>query len=362
MTAHGQIAVKLGRLRIAFDGVNKISQPVIDELAAPLPATHETPHLIFRFVSNIANETKAVPINVLRGVIADFTATGDQSTLQVAARPLAPDWVIGSDLAIKALEMNFLTLDELRAKNFVYKLFNWTVQIRQLELGQSFIHASALTKNKRTIAVLGKGGVGKTSAMLKLCSENDWRYLSDDLAVIDDDGVAYRSPARLQVYAYNTQGYPQLEQRLLHGRTLFDRLQWSLRRQLLGVNKVRRRVSAEFLFGKDGVVKAAPLTDLFFLERGTAPGVALSDLSAEDAAARMAPIVMDEIKPYAEIYRETEAIAPGALPSPEDVEEKTRDILQRAFSRATAKLLRAGPEVGPDELAQTLSEIADAPN
>ena len=84
-------------------------------------------------------------------------------TFDVSLKHLFPDWFPGSNFAIKVLEMNCLTLDELRAKNFLYKLFNWSVQAKQLSLGQSFIHASALIKDNSTIAILGEGGVGKTT-------------------------------------------------------------------------------------------------------------------------------------------------------------------------------------------------------
>jgi hypothetical protein len=354
MDAGTRTTVRLGRLTIAFEGMNKISRHVVDELAVALPPSHDAPRLIFRFVTAPPRRKEGVRIDSLRGVIVDLSEKANERTYEVAPRRMAPDFVPGSDLAIKALEMNYLTLDELRAKNFVYKLFNWAVQLEQLELGQSFIHASAITKSGRTLAVLGEGGVGKTSAMLKLCLEDGWRYLSDDLAVIDDSGIVYRSPARLQVYAYNTKGDANLERRLLRERGVFDRLQWSLRRRLLGRAKVRRRVSAEFLFGAGGVAESAELNELVFLERAKTPGLTWKDMTPLEAAARMAPIIMNEIKAYAGVYAELGEGPSGTLPSLGKLEARTRDVLGRAFSRVSTRLMTAGPEIVPPDLARAL--------
>ncbi len=357
MNANGQTIVNLGRLNIAFEGDNRFSNHVLNEIAAALPKTDNPPQLTFRFVPDIDARDNSIRIDALRGVIAGLHAEHTGRMLDIAPRPMAPDRVIGSNLAIKALEMNFLTLDALRAKNFVYKLFNWAVQIEQLSLGQSFIHASALTKNRRTIAVLGKGGVGKTSAMLKLCIQDGWRYLSDDLAVVDDAGVVYRSPAHLQVYAYNTEGDAPMERRLMRGRILFDRLHWRIRRRLLGNAKVRRRVSAEFLFGAENVARSASLTDVLFLQRGGAPGLAITKMAPQDAADRITPIIMNEIKAYFPIYHEVAARKPELLPSPEDIENKTRTVLEHAFENVQAKLMTAGPDAEPDDLANAIRDL-----
>jgi hypothetical protein len=190
--------------------------------------------------------------------------------------------------------------------------------------------------------------------------EDGWQYLSDDLAVIDDSGTIYRSPARMQVYAYNTQGEAALERRLMRDRGPFDRLQWSLRRRLLGIAKVRRRVSAEFLFGAEGVAESAKLTELVFLERNSTPGLAINDITDIRAAERMAPIVMNEIKAYLDVYRQVEPVDPGCLPSPAELEERTRGLLRRAFSQARTKLMTVGPEIGPRELAQALRRLVGA--
>ncbi len=361
MTASEDNTVTLGRLPILFAGGGPISRHITGEIAAALPRSKQPAGLAFRFVERLKGSQNAVSLTPLRSAGVQLLKTNNCLTFEIEFRPMFPRWLPGVDLGVKTIDMNYLSLDALRAKNFLYKLFNWAAQIAQINLHQSFMHASAVTNGERTLAVLGKGGVGKTTAMLKLCLEGGWRYLSDDLAAIDENGVIYRAPARLQIYAYNTQNETALEQRLLNERNALDKLHWRVRRKMLGANKVRRRISAEELFGLQGVADKARLTDLIFLERRDAPGVEIDDIGHIQAAARMAPIVMDEIKTYRESYAVAEATAPGLLPDPETVQDATAAILKMAFSQASAYLIKAGPDTQPDDLARAMRGIAERP-
>ncbi|MCK5745695.1 MAG: hypothetical protein KAH44_05745, partial [Oricola sp.] len=326
-----------------------------------LPACDGEPHLVFNFARRLDVETSDGTVPALRGIAACVRRHQDKLIFDIGPRTMPPDWAPGSDMVIKALERNHLSLDELRAKNFLYKLFNWSVQVRQLSLGQSFMHASAFTKDGCTIGVLGEGGVGKTSAMLSLCRNGGWRYLSDDLAVIDEAGIVYRSPAHLQVYAYNTEGDPDLEARVLSGRSMFDRVQWNARRTLLGKSAVRRRMSAEALFGSANVAQSAPLTNLIFLQRSGNADPIVRHITAKEAAAHMAPIITKEIRPYEQAYAALGGDELLHLESPEGVEQQTREILEMAFAKATPQLISVPREMRPPELAALILKAVEPP-
>ncbi|HEU4585085.1 MAG TPA: hypothetical protein VFR95_05010, partial [Gemmatimonadaceae bacterium] len=47
----------------------------------------------------------------------------------------------------RARDWNFLSSEETHAKNFMYGVFDYVTQIAQLELGQSYIHASSLARD-----------------------------------------------------------------------------------------------------------------------------------------------------------------------------------------------------------------------
>jgi hypothetical protein len=141
------------------------------------------------------------------------------------------------------------------------------------------------------------GGIGKTSSLVRLLnSARKWRFISDDLAIVDDEGVIHRNPLKMQIYPYNLQGEPELGTALLKGRSWADRLQWAVRRRLLGDKGVRRRVQAETLFGEDKGAASARLTHTLFLRRTNVEDFTDHPLSIGDAAAQMAHVMQYELR------------------------------------------------------------------
>src|SRR5690606_886138 len=129
-------------------------------------------------------------------------------------------------------------------------------------------------------------------------------------------------------YDYNADGQPAILEALMRGRSLSDRLAWSWRKWRHGPKGVRRRVSAEDLFGAGNVVDEAIGTSFVFLERSESSGCRLSVTTPSVLAGRMAPIIMQEIEPYSKV-----AMASlGLLSLPSIVEHQTREVIEAAFS------------------------------
>jgi hypothetical protein len=108
----------------------------------------------------------------------------------------------------------------------------------------TLVHASAVTgPSGDAVLILGRGGAGKTSASTQLYIRQPerWRYMSDDLAVLSADGILYRSPVPLNIFPYNTERFPELWDLLAAEMSPWDRLQWSLRRRILGAAATARR-------------------------------------------------------------------------------------------------------------------------
>jgi hypothetical protein len=197
--------------------------------------------------------------------------------------------------AVRLLDASFLNAHERLAKTFFYAIFDTIIQARQLSLGQSWVHASGLKNGDRTVAFMAWGGVGKTSVMLKLMERGAWKFLSDDLMIVDDDGNVYVTPKRMQIYAYNLTNEPTLRGSLLDGRSVLDRLQFGVRERLLGSSKARRRVSASELFGKDRVASEGRLTDAVVMRRGSGSAFSTDVISTSVLANVVADTLMHEL-------------------------------------------------------------------
>lgn len=260
----------------------------------------------------------------------------------------------------RARDWNFLSVEETHAKNFMYGVFDYLTQIAQLQLGQSYIHASSLERDGEGTAIIAWGGIGKTSAALKLITEHGFSFLSDDLGLVDDAGTIWRTPKRLQVYAYNLEGEDRLRSMLLDDRSALDRASWAWHLARRGPRRVRRRVSAEELFGARAVARSAPLARVYSLERGDARDFEVRPISADELTRRAAEVVMHEIEPFSIVSR---ALHSGhhspILPTPDQVVAHTRVVLRRAFEGIPILNIRVPLAAPPSALASYLLSLVE---
>ncbi|HET7620261.1 MAG TPA: hypothetical protein VFK39_00035 [Gemmatimonadaceae bacterium] len=260
----------------------------------------------------------------------------------------------------RARDWNFLSSEETHAKNFMYGVFDYLTHVAQLELGQSYIHASSLARDGEGTAIVAWGGIGKTSAALKLITEHGFSFLSDDLGLVDEAGTIWRTPKRLQVYAYNLEGEERLRSMLLDGRSVLDRASWEWKLQRRGPKGVRRRVTAEELFGAQSVAERAPLKRVFCLERGDVRGFEARELTTEELSHRAAEVVMHEIEPFGLVSR---ALHSGhhapLLPTQDQVVSATRAILRRAFDGIPVLNVRIPLSTSPTTLADFLLSLIE---
>lgn len=358
------LARKMGRLTIGFDGTGPIANEIESELREGLPTKGTAPDVLFRFVSELPaasfrrNGSVLIgsdQIRVQRGGYVYEPAVRDDVIDVTLSAPTADEKTKGlRGSAARFRDWNYLNQHQSVAKNFMYDIFDWTTQLAQLELGQSFMHASSMTFENRGMAVVGWGGVGKTTSLLKLVIENGWKFLSDDLGVIDDTGKVTRAPKRLQVYGYNIEGQPAIRERVHKDRTLLDQLSWMYMLRRRGAKGVRRRISPKALFGEAYLGNSAKLTDLIYLERTDADQPSLHDIDAREVARRMSAIVMAEIEPYGAICREAEAGGATFMRRPAEVQEHTYEVLQKAFSSAHTRLIRVGKNPDPNKLTELI--------
>jgi hypothetical protein len=359
---------QLGRLSFTLTGHGGTAAYLRSELESVANGEHHegAERVAFDFADRLPSApggTRAGPLVVrehgyrvsYNRITYDVEGTPDNLHVVVAPpeagwrRRLAPEWLL------RAADWNFLSTAEQHAKNFMYGVFDHITQVAQLPVGQSYVHASSFERDGEGVALLAWGGIGKTSAALKLITEHGWRFLSDDLGLVDDDGILWRTPKRLQVYAYNLAGQARLREMLMAGRSAMDRAAWSWWLHRHGPSGVRRRVSAEALFGAEHIAHSAPLTRLFYLWRTDVPRFATEPLSAHDAAQRGTEVVMQEIEPFGYFSRAMHGGAAGdVLPSVDEVRAATRDVLLRAFRDVPASTVLIPSGATPDDLAAYL--------
>jgi serine kinase of HPr protein (carbohydrate metabolism regulator) len=360
----------LGKLHFTIAGDHPVAVHLADEFAPLLVSDGpESAQLRFSFVNELPSMHGASHVGALRilddrfavergGMSYQAVEREDSIDVSIVPRPLSTAHRMAPEALLRCADWNHLTRFETTAKNFVYDMFDYLTQIVQLPLGQSHLHASSFEKDGRGVAIIAWGGVGKTTAMLKLVLEDGWRYLSDDLVTIDRDGMLWRSPKRLQIYAYNVANQERIRNVLMSGRSMVDRASWTLRRVVRGPKRVRRRVSAEDLFGADATAAHARLTTAIYIERVDDSGFSTNNLTVARLADRAAATVMSEIQPFVDLSM---AMHSGdrhpVLPGIEAMYEATRSVLAEGFASVRPLAVRIPLSAGPDEISGYLRPL-----
>jgi hypothetical protein len=353
-TATAPVYAMEDSFRVSYNGLNyQVSRLAGVVNVGPKSGDGET--------SSLGASVAATPESAGSSLLSAFCSLLPAAGLRVALRPDDQGrryrWF---STIYRARDWNFLSSEETHAKNFMYGVFDYLTHVAQLELGQSYIHASSLARDGEGTAIVAWGGIGKTSAALKLITEHGFSFLSDDLGLVDDAGTLWRTPKRLQVYAYNLEGEEQLRSLLLDGRSILDRASWEWKLQRRGPKGVRRRVSAEELFGAQSVARSAPLKRVFTLERGDVGNFAVREITTDELARRAAEVVMHEIEPFGIVSRALHSghFAP-LLPTQDQVVTATRAVLRRAFDGIPVLDIRIPRSTTPTALANYLLSLIE---
>jgi hypothetical protein len=300
--------VALGRLEIAFSGDDFIRDAALEEMrmsgrdsgacagtlgcrfGGAQPPAGASVH-IDRFL--VGHDALHV-----RDRLIPHTVRRDGSGLEVGVRSVPGPWrhpLVGS--AIRLVDQGYNDAARRLAKRFHYTVLDQAVQLAQVPLRQTWVHSSAVTDGTRTVLFMAWGGVGKTAALLSMLETGRWRFLCDDLAVLDDSGTVHRNPQRVQVFATNTAGQDGLRTRLLAGRSAVDRAHWAARHRLLGGRSVRRRVHVEEVFGPDAAAESGSVTDAVYLRRTSADRFSARAATPRELGRIAAAVLQVELQP-----------------------------------------------------------------
>ena len=262
-----------------------------------------------------------------------------------------PFWRKTMHSALKKINWSYSSRIEMTTENITYNVIEPILHTHMLQNNQAFLHSSGVVSDSEAaILFTGWGGVGKSSACVQLVNQGDWKYLADDVIIINANGEAYCYPKKVLLYGYNTEGNPDLEVKLLKN-DLINRLSWNLRKKILGGAKVRRRISPELLFGIDKIGTKGKISKVFYLLRSNSEKSSVQEITPEEMAERSVSVIAYILKEFYEVINAIHAVNPKK-PSLEEVLEKNKLIYEKAFKNSGCYLYYVPPNATPPEVIE----------
>lgn len=253
------------------------------------------------------------------------------------------------------VEPTFLTPVQAQAYVFLLRLVEGSVFL--LGGGTALLHAACLERDGRAVALTSAGGVGKTSTAAALLARRGWRYLTDDIALLADDGTVAFHPRWPMVYAHNLRHDPGLRRRITGTGGWRGRLQWNVL-SAARIARRRRRVPPSALWGEERIGRAARLDVVAFLARGERDELAVEDAAAADLARRARAIMAVEQATLGEMVRLWEAAGEPPVPW-EAALDRHQDIYERVFTAARRRvhllLPRSGDVAAAADAVETMA-------
>jgi hypothetical protein len=195
------------------------------------------------------------------------------------------------------LKVNIYVKDKLTLKKKLVKFINMQytnlfegfgqtlhelilVPLNYFDSDKFILHSSSFkSPSGKAIAIGGTGGVGKTSLELLFCYENQYQFLSDDIAVLDKKGYIHPNLSWPKIYGYNLENNTKLKREILNSESLGSKIHWSLHSRFRGVNKVRRRINPTVSYSHESY--KTKLDYYFILNKGTESKLRLEKISSE---------------------------------------------------------------------------------
>lgn len=284
---------------------------------------------------------------------------GDALRSQLRQRDLSPLWrrmASDPEETWKMWLSHGASLDMHLLKDFAYTISPMLFMGALLERSAALIHASAFAVDGQAALLPAWGGVGKSTVVSRAVLHGRGRFLADDHAVIDSDGLAHLHPLPMHIYSYHAAQDAVLRERLLATLSPPDRAQWRLAVKLRPKRAVRW-VQPWQLFGEDRVCRAAPLAEVIVMFRGRDGAFQWQPLSPAEAARPCAGVIFEEINGLGDrLALASAGWAEPILPSLAEAYTRVTQLYERAFSRARCARVMIPAGASGDDLMRFLAK------
>lgn len=248
------------------------------------------------------------------------------------------------------------TLPEMHAKKIMYGVIEPILLAEFSTRKKTMIHCSAVANAKGEALMLSAwGGVGKTSLMSYFLL-NGWKFLCDDIAVLDEDGTVYHYPLPMHIYGFHKYVCQDMYQRLCGGMTAKEKFIWDLSMKLKKSNAMFRWVVPERIYGREAIALKAGLKMVIHMQRSSenAP-ICFQPCSSSDAARYIAGTIQNELSDIVKLTSYPNAVSGiPCFPDTERTLHALKKTAENAFSHAEVYEMILGSKTTPEETYEFL--------
>lgn len=237
-----------------------------------------------------------------------------------------------------------------------YRHFWPVLHLAMLNKGMACLHASAVERDGKALLIPSIGGGGKTSTAAVLVSHYGYRFLSEDLAVVDGDGGTYLSPRRVAFYGSDYDfAAKSVRRNFWQSQTTGSKLSWVLDRAR-GKNPLRR-TAAVTLFREDGIAREARISCVGFLSRSSRGDIASVPLTIDRLVDRCFHATFREFRELYELYHLKNATIPSyPYLDVADIASQTCGVYRQAFADAKLFHIDVPMATHPRDVASLVHE------
>lgn len=225
-------------------------------------------------------------------------------------------------------------------RRLVFYVYLPLVELALLKRRSSLAHCSAIEKEGHVVLFPAWGGVGKTSIMSRYI-ENGWKFLSDDLCVISDNGTASLHPLPMHIYKYHEKQSKELVEKMLLQSDTLDKLLWQVMSRIKKSHKLVRWIKPDKVFGRDKVSGKGEITTVIHMHRHMQSDMfKLKKAEPDEVAKLMASTILDEINNLVNISLVINSCQPNDfIPDVRHLHKRIIDIYSGAFVRAKCYII-----------------------
>ena len=233
---------------------------------------------------------------------------------------------------------------ELQISTFYYRIFLLFTQIWNVENNCSYVHASAVEVNGKSILFTADSGVGKSSLLFKLSQDSNFKFIADDLTIISDQAESYYQGRCLSVKPYHLSFYSILADRLSLLMSRMQKLQW----KFLKDNRLTYRISPNDLF--DSISEKSKIKNIIHLCNHDKDTYEIKNITTEELMNFMIPILTNELFLANHKLNTLSSLPFSPFQSTAKIYAASEDVFNSAFKNVSLKLIFIPYMSNPNDL------------